>query len=70
MKKVELAELLARALNLLGNINVNAAHADEEDVTVLGSSELGELHGILNSLPEDVRNDWFNNGTIKAKELM
>ncbi len=62
MTKVELAETLAKALNLL--VHLRASSEDgfaprEDDV----------FHALANALPEPVREAFWNNGTLSGRDL-
>lgn len=61
MKKTELAEALALALNLLNDI------ATREQ---LNTEQTGQYHNLLFKLPEEIRQDCFEMTTLFSKNLI
>jgi hypothetical protein len=62
MSKQELADNLAKALNLLNGLN-------RDEWT---NKELGEYHSLIRCLEgnKDVREDFANNGTLDSRDLI
>lgn len=68
LTKNELAELAARAMNLLNNLKSNDNFAEDEHKLFDKDTE-GEFWALTKLLPEDERHSFYNNATLRARDL-
>ena len=63
MTKQQLAEKLAESLNVL-NVVFSTYGEDWSE------KDRGHVHALMNHMPQVIANDWWNNGTQMADDLL
>jgi len=65
MTKKQLADLAAGAMNLLNDIRAYCT----EDTYEWTPKQINALNELIHMMPEDARDGFFNNATLRAREL-